>query len=168
MTAEPINPNPAPQRIQGPAPVRDTSLDVLPFCWDYWTTDDTGQPEVVYDDTLLTAHRPKQAVLLRAASVLALIDDGTDDFDPEVANQLYDFLTVMLDEPSAAYVRERLEDPEDGRDIDPDLSALLSSLVGRWYGGRAPKAPAVSQRPRSTTGKRSTGRSRSTGSTQKR
>jgi len=169
MTAEPINPLDAPQRIQAPAPTRDTSNDTLTFCWDYWTTGDDGQPEVVYDDHLLTAHRPKQAVLLAAITALADLDDGDDEtFDPAIAHALQNFVSTVLDEPSAGYVQERLEDPADGRDIDPDLQALVTSLVGRWYGGRSPKAPGGSQRPRSTTGKRSTARSRSTQSTRKR
>lgn len=169
MTAEPITPPDAPQRIQAPAPTRDTSIDTLVFCWDYWTTGTDGTPEVVYDDQLLTAHRPKQAVLLAAITTLTELDDGDDEtFDPAIAAALQRFVRTVLDEPSAAYVQERLEDPEDGRDIDPDLQALVTSLVGRWYGGRTPKAPGGSQRPRSATGKRSTARSRSTASTRKR
>lgn len=165
MSAAPIEPQAVPQRIQSNLPTRDTSNDHIPFCWDYWSD---GEP--VYDDTVLHAYRPKQAVLLDALRVIAAMDEGeaAEKFDPETINFLYDFIGTVLDEPSAKYVNERLTDREDPRDIDPDLTVMITTLVGKWYGGPAPKAQAASQRPRSSTGKRSTGRSRSTASTRKR
>lgn len=129
-------------------PERDTSDARFPF-----TLND--------DPTILWAVRPKTAILLRLGQTASAAEDSGDK---RVLISLYDqFMDTVLDPSSATYLREQFEDPESELDVDA-LDPVLTACLGKWYGGPTRRKPASDRLPR-TTGKRSTGRVRSKGST---
>ena len=133
--------------LPGADPDRDTTNDRVPF-------------RLGDNDTILVGKRPKLAVLLKLASVL------TDDSNELAqAGALDGFIDKVLTEDSAAHLRARLEDEDDDLDLDsPGFVMMFQTLVGLWYGGPT-GGRGASPRSRSATGKRSTGRRPSKGST---
>lgn len=155
MTEQQTDPVLQPVRIGGAASGRDTTLDRFPFYLG------------ATDETVLIGTRPPIATLLRLVSVMQ--DEGNV---MAMAAAYNEFLDEVLDEPSAAYLRKRMEDKDDELDLDhPDLHEMFKHLVAVWYGGGGPGRPTggrgASSPPSSTTGKRSTARSRSKASTPK-
>lgn len=119
---------------------RDTTGDVRQFV----IVDD--EDEALTD--VLTAHRPKAAVLMKLARA------ASSDDEMVLMGVYDDFLDSVLDKESADYLRARFEDPEDILDLD-HLDTPMKALVGLWYRRPTTKSAASStRRPRS--GRRST------------
>jgi hypothetical protein len=110
------------------------------------------------DDTVLVANRPKQAALLNVAKAVGGLDDA-DELG--AAGMLDDLLDKIIDADSAAYLRERFDDPDDDLDLDV-LEPIMKQLIGLWYGRPTGRRPGSSGSPQ-RTGKRSTVRRRSGG-----
>lgn len=151
------NPSPTeevePFRIVAAEEKRDTTNDLYPFML----------PD---EDTVLTGRRPKTAVLIRLVG--GMLDDGNP---LRQAATFDEFLDKVLDEKSVAHLRERMEDPDDVLDIDHAyVKAMFQHLVGIWYGptARPTGGRRASSASSSRTGKRSTARARSGGSTRSR
>lgn len=137
--------NEGPVRFNSGKAKRDTAHDVVPFY--------LGD-----DDTVLTALRPKTAILIDLAAVL--IDDSDEI---RQITGLGNLLAEILDDDSYAHLAARLRDRDDALDLDdPDLIEALRYLVGLWYGRPIGKRAGSSSQP-APTGKRSTVRRRSKG-----
>lgn len=143
MTAEPINAEPIQFQTKRRS-AEEKAGDVV-----LWQLDD--------DDTVLTARRPKMAVLLE------LVQGLESESQIEQVNVFDRFLDQVLDEDSAEHLRERFRDPEDDLDMD-SLDGPLQYLVGKWYNRPTGSRRAGAASPR-RTGRASTVRSRSKGST---
>lgn len=139
-----------PVRIHGTGQTRDTTHDRFPFY--------LGD-----DDTVLIGTRPKMATLI---DLVGLMSDETDELAQVAAYN--EFLDEVLDADSVAYLRGRFRDRDDLLDLDhPEVQQMFRTLVEVWYG--KPARP-TGGRPGSAgsparTGRRSTARARSQGST---
>lgn len=143
MTETPEETGPAPLQINSGADDRDTSDDRIPF-----RLDD--------DPTILTATRPKMAVLVR---ILATLGDDSNPLRQAV--ELEGLLDYVVDKESATHLRGRFLDPDDAVDLLA-LGPIIQTLAGRWYGGpTGGRAGSRTSPPR--TGKRSTVRQPSKG-----
>lgn len=109
------------------------------------------------DDTIFWATKPKTAVLLNlgvAAANTVLTDDD------ESKLRLYDlWIDSVLDDESGRYLRRRFFDRDDTWDVDM-LDPVMEALGQRWYARPTGGQSGSAGLPR-TTGRRSTGRSRS-------
>jgi hypothetical protein len=132
---------PAPLVIK--TPEQDADGAIIPF-----RLDD--------DEKVLTAVRPKMAILVRVLAAL-----GDDSNPMKQAIELERLLDKVVDEDSAAHLRERFYDTDDDLDLLV-LGPVIETLVGKWYGGPTGKRPA-SPGSRSRSGPSSTGRRRSRG-----
>lgn len=146
MSAEPTEYDPADVlQFAGANDDRDTSNDVQPF-------------QLADNPTVLVGVRPKMAILLDLVEVMY---DDSDQVRQAIA--LREFIDLVLDEPSAKHLHERLHDPDDKFDLDaPGFSNMFQTLVGLWYQGPT-GGPRASSSSRGRTGKRSTVRKRSRG-----
>lgn len=122
-------------------PKRDRAGAVVPF-----TLDD--------DPTILTATRPKQAVLIDLYRQM----EATDEKDPALLQVFDDFMHICFDEETQAYLNARFHDPDDDADIDT-LNPIIEALMGAWY-RRPTTRPSGSSQPSRRSGPRSTGRRR--------
>jgi DNA-binding protein len=126
---------------------RDKTNDIVPF-------------RLAGDDTVYVGQRPKMAVLLE---VLSVLNDDTDEMAQAMA--FGNLLEDVLQADSVTALRKRLTDRTDELDLDsPGIEQMFKTLVGLWYGGPTGKAPA-SRPSRARTGRGSTVRARSKGST---
>jgi len=104
---------------------------------------------------VLTARRPKTAVLMR----LAVVDPNSKDI-ATIVRVVDTFLDNVLDRESRDYIRGRFDDPDDDWDFDLVIP-VINACKARWYGGRPTGRATGSSGSPSSRGKRSTGRSRS-------
>lgn len=105
-------------------------------------------------EVLLTAYKPKAAILLPIAS---LLNNAKHDELAE-AQAIDMFLDMVLAAESRDYIKGRLNDPEDDLDVD-DLTPIIEWLQGQW--SERPTGSRAGSSPRSrTNGKRSTDHAR--------
>lgn len=141
-------------QLAGATEDRDTSNDLIGFV--------LGDAPEVY-----TGKRPKMAVLLKVASAL------DDDTNPMAQAAAFDqMIEKILTPESSEVLRARLLDDDDDLDLDsPGIQQMFKTLVGLWYGGpiggRSTGRPG-SRGSQQRTGRRSTVRARSGGSTRSR
>jgi hypothetical protein len=127
---------------------------------------DIGVREVAFqlddDDTVLHATRPKQAVLMKVAQATIIETPGGVPGMAQI--QAYTGLMDKVFTPETIeYLNARWDDDDDDLDMDC-LDPIFTALVGLWYGGPT-GSQAASARSRPRSGKRSTARARSGGST---
>lgn len=112
------------------------------------------------DDEVLTAVRPKMAIMMKLGRSIGHAQESTDA--ALAAMDAVDiFISHCLVEESSAYVTTRLDDAEDDLDIEHMLNAI-TQVLGLWY-QRPPTSPPGSSGPRRSPGRRSTVRARSRG-----
>jgi hypothetical protein len=105
------------------------------------------------DDVDCYAIQPKAGVLMRMMLDLEEVNDDYRD-----VRAIDDFFTVVLDPDTADHLRGRLEDPEDGFDLDMVME-IMQALQATWGKGRGGRSTRSSQ-PRRRTGRSSTARRR--------
>lgn len=106
------------------------------------------------DGEMLYAVIPKGGMMLELAIRAASAGD-----DLAQAQLVDDFLTLVMEEESAARIRERLTDPDDPFDVEPTLVEMINGLQALWGKGRSTKSRPSSARRR-RTGPRSTATAR--------
>jgi hypothetical protein len=137
MTAEPTDTG----VLNFKSPKRDAVGAVVPF-----TIDD--------DPTILTATRPKQAVLIDLYRKMDVVGEE----DPAIIQVFDEFMRVCFDQETQDYLNSRFRDPDDDADIDT-LQPVIETLMGVWYRRPTTKSSASSG-PSRRSGPRSTGRRR--------
>jgi hypothetical protein len=152
MTTDTTTAAPAPLVIDT-TDDRDRSGDLIPF---QLQAKDPDTGDMVTHPDVLTARRPKMAIMLE---LLAALGDETNEIRQALAlDGLLDKVLVPDDVP---LLRARLKDPDDDLDV-LGLVPILTTLVGRWYGGPTTK-PSGSPRTQRSSGRRSTASKRSKG-----
>lgn len=103
------------------------------------------------DLTILVARRPKAALIMKLYRLTesASMVQQLESIDV--------FIDTTMDADSAAYLRDRFEDPDDEWDYDV-LTPVIKALTAQWFDRPTGRSSASSRRP-SRSGRRSTVRS---------
>lgn len=123
------------------------------------TTPDTVDHERTpfsVDGEVLWAVRPKAGQLM---ALVRSYNAGADEF--EQVKVLEGFLDLCLEPETAAVLRDRMDDPDDGFDLE-HVQALMEGLQTHWF-ARPTGRPSSSSGTRRRTGRGSTARARRTG-----
>jgi len=115
------------------------------------------------DDVVLWAVRPKNMLLMLTGQRVEEAAASGDFADK--MNAYRTFLDAAVDPESRDVIWVRLGDPTDDLD-DRHMDALIATFLGRWFARPTGSQRASATLPR-TTGRPSTGRSRSKGKTRK-
>lgn len=115
------------------------------------------------EPVVLWAVRPKNALLFHVEEKL-----NAAEADESLAMDAYRaFLAAAVEEESSDHLWDRLADPRDELDVQ-HLRAMTRQLIEKWQGGARPtKSASASGRLPRSTGRPSTARARSKGSTPK-
>lgn len=111
------------------------------------------------DDELLYAIKPKTASLVK---LMKSVNTENED-DPRNVDALDEFIDLCMEPASAKIIRDRMDDPDDGFDLDT-LVEIMEALQAAWTDRpTGPSSGSSGRRATPRSGRRSTANARSVG-----